>query len=300
MAINKRRYINTKFWNDNYVSELDSIGKLLFIYFLTNEHTNISGIYELPLKVVAMETGIDKKIIEETIPLLSDKMGYIRGFVVIKNFLKHQETKSPLTLKGIDNCLSTLDQDFLKDLILKGLYIIDDIKLEGVYKGYTRVSKYLYLDLDSNSILSLPEEGITSPEKITKTNTQKKDMTWKKYEEEVVQLDDNYKEELVENKKNHFWTEEEKKEWIKNKVESPNDYDALIGAYFQEYSSHELTTKPVAESIRMKNLIASKFLVKNFTNEQISKTLKFCKNEFTSFNWDLNTVRKQITNVISK
>ena len=49
MANNKQRYVNTRFWNDTYVSSLDPIEKLLFIYLLTNEHTNISGVYEPPL-----------------------------------------------------------------------------------------------------------------------------------------------------------------------------------------------------------------------------------------------------------
>lgn len=150
MAINKTRYINTKFWNDNYVSELDPIQKLLFIYFLTNEHTNISGIYEVPLKVVALETGIDKTMIEKMLPFLSTKVGYVGGLVVIKNFLKHQETKSDNTVKGIVNCWEAVGVEVVKDLIDKGLYEINIGGMEGVWRGIIGSSKYLYLDLDSN------------------------------------------------------------------------------------------------------------------------------------------------------
>ena len=163
MANNKQRYVNTRFWNDNYVSELDPSEKLLFMYFLTNEHTNISGVYELPLKIVAVETGLDKTMLEKMIPRLKDKIGYIRGFVVIKNFLKHQETRSPLTLKGIENCLADLDQEWLKELINKGDYIIEGIKFEGVCKGYARVSNYSYsysdsnLDSDSNTMSAVAD-----------------------------------------------------------------------------------------------------------------------------------------------
>ncbi len=156
MANNKQRYINTRFWNDTYVSELDPVEKLLFIYFLTNEHTNISGIYELPIKIIGIETGIDSSMINKILPRLEAKIRYVKGFVVIKNFLKHQETKSNLTILGIKNCLKDLNTDFLKELISKGFYEASDEILEGVCKGYARVSNYSNLDsnLDSNSITS--------------------------------------------------------------------------------------------------------------------------------------------------
>lgn len=162
MAINKRRYINTKFWNDSYVSDLDPIEKLLFIYFLTNEHTNISGVYEVPLKVVALETGIDKTMIEKILPRLSEKVGYIGGMVVVKNFLKHQETKSEQTLKGILNCWNEIGKDKIKSLVDKGLYVISVGEVEGVYRGHIGVPKYL--DLDSN--LDLDSKGEETSQEI--------------------------------------------------------------------------------------------------------------------------------------
>jgi len=153
MANNKQRYVNTRFWNDGYVSELDPIEKLLFIYFITNEHTNISGVYELPIKVVAMETGIDKSMIEKILPRLKDKIGYVKGYVVVKNFIKHQETGSELVKKGIVNCLKDLDKQFLEFIVNEGLYAVDQYYIDTLSIQYTKVSNYLdsNLDLDSNS-----------------------------------------------------------------------------------------------------------------------------------------------------
>ena len=65
--------INTRIWSDTWVSGLDPLEKLLFLYFLTNTYTNISGIYELPMKVAAVETGIDPSMFEKMLPIWSQK-----------------------------------------------------------------------------------------------------------------------------------------------------------------------------------------------------------------------------------
>jgi len=93
----KQRYVNTKFWSDTYISELDPIEKLLFLYFLTNPFTNISWIYEITLKQIALDTWIDR---EEMLPKIikrfseAKKIYYIDGWIYIRNFQKHQKTWS--------------------------------------------------------------------------------------------------------------------------------------------------------------------------------------------------------------
>jgi hypothetical protein len=88
----KTRNIDTKFWDDNYISNLDPVEKLLFLYFLTNSLTNVSGIYEIPLKRIGFDTGIDKEMVQKIINRFTkeEKIFYIDGWIVIKNFSKHQ------------------------------------------------------------------------------------------------------------------------------------------------------------------------------------------------------------------
>lgn len=150
MANNKQRYINTRFWNDSYVADLDPIEKLLFIYFLTNEHTNIAGVYEVPLKIIAIETGLDITMLGKILPRLSDKVNYVKGFVVIKNFIKHQETESPNVQKGITNCLKELDKDFLEMLTNKGYLTLTQKISDTLCIPYVEGRNYLYSNLDSN------------------------------------------------------------------------------------------------------------------------------------------------------
>lgn len=108
----KQRYVNTRFWNDNYVSNLDPIEKLLFLYFLTNPYTEICGVYEVSLKQIALDTGIDR---EEMLPKLikrferDNKIFYIDGWVYVKNFTKHQNM-NPKVEAGIERSYNLIPQ----------------------------------------------------------------------------------------------------------------------------------------------------------------------------------------------
>src|SRR6185369_4096429 len=61
-SVAKQRFVNTKFWSDKWVRQkLNPLDRYLFLYFLTNEHTNICGMYELPIETMAFESGLDKE-----------------------------------------------------------------------------------------------------------------------------------------------------------------------------------------------------------------------------------------------
>ena len=102
----KQRYINTKFWADNFIAELSPIERYLFLYFLTNEHTNIGGVYELPMRNILFETGVEKTVVEEAMHKFSTagKIYLIDGWVYVKNFAKHQSVNEKTKI-GIENSL---------------------------------------------------------------------------------------------------------------------------------------------------------------------------------------------------
>lgn len=102
----KQRYINTRFWDDNYIASLDPIEKLLFIYFLTNPLTEISGAYEIPLKRVALDTGIDRDMVQKILNRFADedKIIYRDGWILVTNFIKHQSV-NPKIVTGIESAV---------------------------------------------------------------------------------------------------------------------------------------------------------------------------------------------------
>jgi hypothetical protein len=133
--MSKQRMVDTRFWDDAYTSNLDPIEKLMFLYFLTNTSTNISGIYEIPLKKIANETGIDKDMVEKIISRFEKdhKIYYREGWVGIVNFIKHQNQKSPQVMKGIERELEDVPGE-IKGLVLEGMHTLSHLTKPNLTK----------------------------------------------------------------------------------------------------------------------------------------------------------------------
>lgn len=127
----KTRMVNTRFWNDSFVVELNPLDRYLFLYLLTNEHTNIAGLYELPLKRMANETGIDVEMLPKMIQRLKGKIYYSDGWVGIKNFQKHQSTTSEKVQRGIEIEMDKIPTK-IRDKMEK-LYGIDRVSRAIIY-----------------------------------------------------------------------------------------------------------------------------------------------------------------------
>lgn len=113
----KKRYIDTKFWSDNYITELDPLERYLYLYFLSNEHTNLCGIYEIPLRIMAFEAGLDTQVLKNMLDRFErdGKVVYRNGWIFIRNFIKNQSL-NPSVLEGIQRELEEAPQE-LKDLL---------------------------------------------------------------------------------------------------------------------------------------------------------------------------------------
>ena len=114
----KNRYFNTRFWSDNFIVGLNPLERYLFMYFLLNEHTNICGVYEIPLRTMAFETGIDHEMLPKMIERFKGKIEYIDNWVWIVNFVKYQSTGSEYTQKGIKRCFAEVPEPIQKAIEL--------------------------------------------------------------------------------------------------------------------------------------------------------------------------------------
>lgn len=87
----KTRIIQTRFWEDSLINELEPKFKLLFIYLITNKRIELTGIYELPITYIAMETGLTVSEVQKGFEKISSKISYSKGYVIIKNHKKYQD-----------------------------------------------------------------------------------------------------------------------------------------------------------------------------------------------------------------
>jgi hypothetical protein len=113
------RQVHTKIWKDRWFLDLEPEHKLLFIYLFSNERASISGIYELPKKVIAFETGLNEETLENGLQIFEEaqKAFVWDGVVWVKNLRKYHETSSPKVQTRI---LSDIDE--VKDCELKAIY----------------------------------------------------------------------------------------------------------------------------------------------------------------------------------
>lgn len=134
--MSKLRSVNTQFWSDPWVEDLTPSEKLLYLYFITNEKTNMLGVYELSIKKISFETGIDKKTIQNALKGFEriGKVKYTNNYIVLLNYTKHQNYNTNMKKSAIDvfnNLPKELNDS--KELIDK----------EDVNKGFERVRKGL-------------------------------------------------------------------------------------------------------------------------------------------------------------
>lgn len=89
----KLRSVNTKFWGDPWVEDLRPEEKLLFLYLLTNPHTNMLGIYEISVKRMASDTGLTEERVPKALKEFARvrKAFYMDNYIVLPNFLKNQK-----------------------------------------------------------------------------------------------------------------------------------------------------------------------------------------------------------------
>ena len=114
----KLRSVNTRFWDDTFISELSPNEKLLFLYLITNPLTNLLGIYEITIKRISFDTGLKIDTIRKGLERFKkDKRVYfVDGFIILSNFLKNQRLNANMKI-GITKIFNQLPNK-LRDSIL--------------------------------------------------------------------------------------------------------------------------------------------------------------------------------------
>jgi len=119
-----QRWINSRIWNDDFFStELSVEEKLLFLFLLSNNNTSQTGIYEMSEKQMQNESGLPKDKMLKALEKFcrSGKVHYIRPYIIIENYRKHQTNDSLNTMKGLINEINEIPVEIIQTMLSNGI-----------------------------------------------------------------------------------------------------------------------------------------------------------------------------------
>jgi hypothetical protein len=139
--MSKLRSVSTAFWSDPWIETLTPNQKLLFLYLITNEKTNMLGIYEASIKKISFETGIPEATVSKDLKAFESlgKVKYSKTFVILTNFIKHQNYNPNMKKAAI-----SIYNDLPQDIKIEGLTLDESNPLkafESLCKGLGMVRK---------------------------------------------------------------------------------------------------------------------------------------------------------------
>jgi|GEM_PF-5625484 len=90
------RQVHGHTWKDSWFMELSAPHRLLFIYLFTNERAHMAGVYELPLRVMLFESGLEPDQVRQGLAYFerSERVYYERqtGDVFVRNLMRYNAT----------------------------------------------------------------------------------------------------------------------------------------------------------------------------------------------------------------
>lgn len=140
------RNIQMSFWTDRKVSEeLSADEKYIFLYLMTNPHTNLAGCYEVGKKTIAKETGLSQKRVESVIELLKEKniIDYCENTseIYIKHWYKYNWTTSEKFCKPLIADITDIKcEEFKKELLIRYKNKKDSVSIPYQYGSDTTVT----------------------------------------------------------------------------------------------------------------------------------------------------------------
>ena len=72
-------------WSDEWFSLLSLESKLLFLYFLTNNHINLTGIAEIPERNICFETGLTLIQLKKAKKDMGNKVLFYKSWIYVVN-----------------------------------------------------------------------------------------------------------------------------------------------------------------------------------------------------------------------
>lgn len=139
------RNVSLSFWEDNkIVDNFTYKDKYFLLYLLTNPHTNLIGCYEVSIRQMSNELGLDKSEVEELLTRMEQVHKVIlyaeeTKEILIKNWHKYNWTKSEKLLKKVESLTQYIKSEKLRKELEKILERYR-VSIGYPYPRYTSVS----------------------------------------------------------------------------------------------------------------------------------------------------------------
>ena len=137
------RNIQMAFWSDTKIADdFTAKDKYLYLYLLTNPHTNLCGCYEISISQIALETSLDKKEIKNIIARLQDIHKVIlfsndTKEVLIINYYKYNWTSSEKFRIPLQKEIQNIKNDGFKAYLWDLFNGIDTVSIPYQYGSDT-------------------------------------------------------------------------------------------------------------------------------------------------------------------
>ncbi|WP_312288677.1 DnaD domain protein [Terrisporobacter sp.] len=183
----KYRAIQVDFWEDGFVLDLTPEEKYFYLYLLSNSRTTQCGCYELPYKVLEMQTGYNRETVEKLLQRFVDykKIEYSAETkeILIKNWYKFNFSKSPKVmnciLKEIESIKNIDFKKYMVSVCIEYGYSIDSLSIDlgekEKQKEKQKEKEYIKTktktsDVVSNSVDNSKNENLSFMSKIYQEN----------------------------------------------------------------------------------------------------------------------------------
>lgn len=132
------RQVHVSFWQDPDILEYTPEEKYFYLYLMTNSKTTQCGIYEIPKKIMELETGYNRETIEK---LLNRFIEYGKILydsqtkeIMIVNWIKYNWSKSEKVVSCIRKELAEVKSSKLlekfKEVVIQYGYSMDTLPIE--------------------------------------------------------------------------------------------------------------------------------------------------------------------------
>ena len=118
------RNVHMTFWTDAKVEEdFSPEDKYIYLWCLTNPHTNICGCYEVSIKQIAHETGYDRDAVEKVLRRLDESHDVIRYSATTKellvlNWAKYNWSSSEKLDKPLMEAIDAVKNDRFREFLM--------------------------------------------------------------------------------------------------------------------------------------------------------------------------------------